>query len=71
MAGISEITKQLGATPTPLDIIRRKYIRELSKYTGRETIAYYSGWLSKPNNVPGVEIDDGDMVGFMEVVKGL
>ena len=71
MTGISEITKQLGVTPTPLDIIRRKYIKELSKYTGRETIAYYSGWLSKPNNVPGVEIDDGDMAGFMEVVKGL
>ena len=71
MAGISEITKQLGVTPTPLDSIRRKYIKELSKYTGRETIAYYSGWLSKQNNVPGIEIDDSDMTGLMEVVRGL
>lgn len=71
MAGISDITKQLGTTPTPLDIIRGKYLKELSKYTDRETIAYYSGWLSKPANVPGVEIDDGDMAGFMEAVHGL
>lgn len=71
MAGISDITKQLGTTPTPLDIIRGKYLKDLSRYTGRETIAYYSGWLSKPANVPGVEIDDGDMAGFMEAVHGL
>lgn len=71
MTGISDITKQLGTTPTPLDIIRGKYLKELSKYTGRETIAYYSGWLSKPANVPGVEIDDSDMAGFMEAVHGL
>ena len=54
MAGISDITKQLGTTPTPLDIIRGKYLKDLSRYTGRETIAYYSGWLSKPANVPGL-----------------
>jgi len=71
MAGISEIQNQLGITPDPLSILRRQYIKDLSDYTGRETIAYYSGWLYKPVNVPGVEIDDSDMAGFMEVVHDL
>ena len=31
-----------------IDIIRRKYLKQLYEYTNRNVIAYYSGFLSKP-----------------------
>ena len=31
----------------PLDIARRKYLAIMNRYTGRNVIAYYSGWLQK------------------------
>lgn len=52
-----------------VDIIRRKYLQKLFKYTGRNLIAYYSGFLSKPN-LPS-DIRDEDMNGFMMVIHGL
>lgn len=70
MASITEILKEIGSVPGPLDVIRRKYIKELSDYTGRNTIVYYSGWLSK-QDAPNIDINDLDMTGFMEAVKGL
>ena len=30
MASITEILKEIGSVPGPLDVIRRKYIKELS-----------------------------------------
>jgi len=30
------------------DQVRRKYLKNLFEKTGRNTVAYYSGWLSKP-----------------------
>lgn len=30
---------------SPVDAVRRKYLAKLNKYTGRNVIAYYSGWL--------------------------
>ena len=70
MAGWDDILKELGQTPSQHDYIRRKYLSELQKYTGRNAIAYYSGWLSKPD-VDGTDINDSDMTGFMNSVKGL
>jgi hypothetical protein len=35
--------------PGPLDNVRRKYIAELSTYTTRNVIVYYSGWLQRSN----------------------
>lgn len=70
MAGFSDIQKELGVTPSQLDVIRRKYIKQLATYTKRNVIVYYSGWLSKPG-ISGVDINDLDMAGFMENVKGL
>ena len=32
----------------PLDLIRRKYLAIMYEYTGRNIIAYYSGFLQKP-----------------------
>lgn len=51
------------------DITRRKYIKELAKYRDRNVIVYYSDWLNKNEN--NVDINDGDMVGFMTTAKGL
>jgi hypothetical protein len=32
-----------------IDYIRRKYLKELFNVTKRNVIAYYSGWLNRPN----------------------
>lgn len=32
-----------------IDRVRRRYMVRLSKKTGRNVIAYYSGWLTNPN----------------------
>lgn len=51
-------------------LIRIKYLQALHKYTGRNVIAYYSGWLSKPG-VALSEINDEDKNGFMTTVHKL
>ena len=51
-------------------IVRHKYLQELHKKTGRNVIAYYSGFLSKPP-VGGIEINDEDKNGFMMTVHKL
>jgi hypothetical protein len=50
--------------------IRHKYLAELHAKTGRNIIAYYSGWLSKPPT-SGIEITDEDKNGFMMTVHKL
>ena len=56
-------TKQIGEN-SPFDIVRRKYLAQLHEHTGRNIIAYYSGFLSKPK-IDGVDINDEDKNGFM------
>ncbi|MBF0462393.1 MAG: S49 family peptidase [Magnetococcales bacterium] len=55
----------------PVDIVRRKYLAELHLKTGRNIIAYYSGWLDKPHKIPQLSIGDADKTGFMTAVHGL
>lgn len=56
---------------TPLDVVRRKYLKKIYDHNGnRNVIAYYSGWLQKPN-LAGSNINDKDMSGFMLGVHGL
>lgn len=49
------------------DSVRHKYLKAFSKRTGRNVVAYYSGWLQKTgyrhNNI--VSISDDDKNGFM------
>lgn len=69
-----EILKEIGGSSSIIDVARRKYIRELSEYTGRNTIVYYSGWLQKPVLAQqGVDfsINDNDKNGFMAVINKL
>ena len=52
----------------PFDEIRRKYLGIMHQYTGRNVIAYYSGFLTKAT-APNTDINDGDMSGFMNALK--
>ncbi len=52
------------------DNLRRKYLKDLHKITGRNVIIYYSGWLQKPA-APNNQIQDGDKGGFMTCMHGL
>ena len=50
-----------------LDYVRRKYLRQVSEITGRNTIAYYSGFLQKSGSNQ-LSINDNDKNGFMAVI---
>ena len=52
------------------NVIRQNYLKALSEETGRNVIAYYSSWLSKPG-IRGLEISDEDKSGFMSAIYGL
>ncbi len=57
------------------DRVRRKYLKQLSELTGRNTIAYYSGWLQKSHMVgnlaPLLSVHDMDKNGFMATIHEL
>lgn len=55
---------------TAVSTVRHAYLNDLHKKTGRNIIAYYSGWLSKPD-VRGIDISDEDKNGFMMAVHKL
>ena len=52
------------------NVIRHKYLMALHTHTGRNVIAYYSGWLSK-GNINLSEINDEDKNGFMTTIHKL
>lgn len=52
-----------------VDEVRRSYLYKLHEHTGRNVIAYYSGWLSKQSPAP--DITDEDKNGFMSAIHGL
>ncbi|MEN6518895.1 MAG: hypothetical protein ABFC38_12085 [Methanospirillum sp.] len=53
-----------------MDIVRRKYLRQLADRTGRNTVLLYSCWPDRLGH-PGTSIGDVDKVGPMTVVGGL
>jgi len=64
------VSEARAAASAASDIVRRKYLQQLFEYTGRNVIAYYSGWLSKPG-IAGSEINDEDKNGFMMTIHGM
>ena len=52
-----------------MNTVRKKYLTQLHKHTGRNIIAYYSGFLSKP--LIRSDINDEDKNGFMMAIHGL
>lgn len=69
MPNWSEILRELEDCKRvdALDYVRRKYLKLASEITGRNTIAYYSGFLQKNNNNQ-ISINDNDKNGFMAVI---
>lgn len=53
-----------------IDRVRRKYLAQLHQYTGRNTIAYYSSFLTKPT-YDGIDINDDDINSFMACIHGM
>lgn len=53
-----------------VDLVRRDYLKKLSAHTGRNVIAYYSGFLSKPR-IDESAISDEDKNGFMMALNGI
>ncbi|MBZ5522452.1 MAG: S49 family peptidase [Acidobacteriia bacterium] len=69
---LAEEVKSAGSTH---DVIRRRYLSELFKHTGRNVIVYYSGWLQKGDlqrqGIGGFSISDADKNGFMTTIHGM
>lgn len=69
MGNWSEIFSE-RQSKSPLDELRGKYLKRLAKLTGRNVIAYYSGWLQ--NSISDRSgISDDDMNDFMAVIQKL
>ena len=66
MPNWSEVLKELQncKRTDALDFVRRKYLAKLYKITGRNVIAYYSGFLQRPN-INEASINDNDKNGFI------
>lgn len=62
--------QQKNPNTNPLDTVRRKYLKKISEISGRNTIAYYSGWLQKPQ-IAGTAVSDKDKSGFMLTINKL
>lgn len=69
---LNEIKKEKNVPgKSAADAVRTKYLTELNAHTGRNTICYYSGYLSKPAKLEGLDINDEDKNGFMLCIQGL
>jgi len=68
---LQQISEKQAEGRSAVDLIRRQYLSKLHKYTKRNVIAYYSGWLSKPPQTPNLEIGDDDKNAFMSAVHQL
>lgn len=71
MPNWGEVLTEIQGTrvDNPLDSIRRKYLEVMHDYTGRNVIAYYSGFLQKPR--ADVAINDNDKNALMQAVHNL
>lgn len=67
MPNWNQLLNEIRSAGSMHDVIRRRYLNEVYKVTGRNVIAYYSGWLQK-GITAGVEINDEDKNGFMSVI---
>jgi membrane-bound ClpP family serine protease len=70
----SEILNEIKEAGSTQDVVRRNYLARLSKYTKRNVIIYYSGWLQKSNSPDArvnISINDNDKNGLMSVVHKL
>lgn len=71
MPNWSDLVKEINQLGSPFDFLRRKYVKELSDYTKRNVICYYSGFLQKPELGSNVAVNDNDKNGLMTTINGL
>lgn len=70
MPSWGDVLDNINNYSNPLDSMRKKYLSVMHKYTGRNIISYYSGFIQKPG-LEGSGIDDNDKNAFMQAVCGL
>jgi len=68
---LAEIGAKQQGGQQAVDVVRRKYLKRLHQHTGRNVIAYYSGWLFRPPTTPNLSVGDDDMNAFMAAVHRL
>lgn len=76
MPSWNELLNEIKSAGSTHDLIRRKYLAELHKKSGRNVIVYYSGWLQKAELqrqgfILGFQLNDADKNGFMSTIHGL
>jgi len=71
MPNWGDLLKEISQLGGPHDVLRRKYIANLSELTGRNVICYYSGWLQKPELGNATAVNDNDKNGLMTTINGL
>lgn len=72
MPARTEILQEISAYGAQ-DVVRRRYLLELNKLTGRNVILYASGFASRPGNVPPFlfMVNPQDVQGFMSSIHGM
>ncbi len=74
MPSWDNVQSAIRSTGSGHDAVRRKALADLAKYTQRNVILYYSGWLEKQPLVSQglpVDVNDSDKNGFMAVIHKL
>lgn len=75
MPNWKELLNEIQAAGSTHDIVRRKYLRKLGRLSGRNVIAYYSGFQQKPQvgeHAPELlALNDQDVNGFMATIHDL
>lgn len=66
---IGEIREE--ADKGPMARVRHKYLDKVFQVTGRNVIAYYSGWLHVDDDWSNTDVNDKDMDAFMLAIHGL
>lgn len=62
---------QANGSESPIDAVRRNYLKHLGLHTNRNVICYYSAWLQKPSSNASTSIEDQDKSGFMATIHGM
>lgn len=72
MPNWNDVREEIRQTDSPCDLVRRKYLRTLHELTGRNVIAYYSGWLhASGGERADFGINDLDKIGLMSGCKDI
>lgn len=71
MSSKVELKNEIQTVGDTYSFVRKKYLKKLSDYTGRNTITYYSGFLQASIGSVSFGINDNDINDFMSVIHNL